>query len=119
MKIKTKKRRDRAARRAGVCKQCAAVEAFKLPVGAKEHASAPCAKCGRLVIVDLRILENPNATDALIRAVSPYPDVCFAKFEVVSQGETIPEDTPAHCDKAHVLLIKKFNDRDEDTAVDR
>jgi hypothetical protein len=117
MKIKTKKRRDRAARRAGVCKQCAAI-AFKLPMGAREHASAPCAKCGRQLRVDLRILDNAEATAALIRAISPYPDVCFEKFEVVSQGETLPEDAPGHCDKAHVLLIKNFTSSGKGDTVD-
>jgi uncharacterized Zn finger protein len=114
MKIKTKKRQGRAARRAGVCKQCTPVERFKLPPTAKNHLSAPCAKCGRVLHVDYHIINNPSDVADLISAISPYPDVCFEHFESIYKGDPMPsEDEKGHCDKAHVLLIKNYTRYDE------
>lgn len=120
MKIKTKKRQGRAARRTGACKRCARVESMKLPEGAKNHVSAPCAKCGRVLRVDWRIIERPDDLAAFIQAVSPFPDVCLETFQTMFAGDLMPsEDTPFHCEKAHVLIIKNWreDDREDDEAI--
>ncbi len=108
MKIKTKKRRDRAARRSGVCQHCATVEAFKLSVGAPRNTvSAPCARCARLLVMNLDALSNPENSAllrAFIRAASPDGDVCTEATYRTRAGEPLPDIEP-HCARPHLCLI--------------
>lgn len=115
MKFRTKKRQGRAARRAGACKKCVRVrKSTKLPEGAKNHASAPCAKCGRMLRVDWRVIERPDDLADLIQAISPFPDVCLEAFQTMFAGDSMPaDDAPFHCEKAHVLIIKNWREDDE------
>ena len=116
MKFKSKKRRDRAARRDGVCRHCAPVADFKLPVDARNNtASAPCPKCGRVLVLDLDALGDQEVFNTFIFAISPWPDVCTTAYHLINEGDPIPEDEPhAECEKAHLLLVRssvKVNQR--------
>lgn len=108
IKIKTAKRKARAARRAGACKRCAAFEPDKAPAGRKLNtASAPCAGCSRLLSVDVDTFDRwtPEKLAAYIRAVSPHDDVCYDKLAVIKKGEPYPEQPHGPCGKAHVIII--------------
>jgi len=107
MKFKLNKRRRRAAQRA--CRHCAAVEAFMLPEGPGSCAEAPCAKCGRLLKIDLSILEPQHrpALAALIRALEDDPDVCVESFHIISEGEPMPEGPPHPCERSHIVMVKE------------
>jgi len=63
--------------------------------------------------IDIRIVRDTEKMAALIRAITLYTDVCLESFESAYKGDPMPsEDTPSHCDKAHVFLIKNYTRTD-------